>query len=662
MAQLQRQYDVHQDELCPPNKCYALMDANKKIDLDNLLCPNESKIMANILQNHPLRKELTVTLDDFRIIFQLPQATNNNHERFVVAPKFSIMAPFFLNDLGFTLKLRSPSNFKTTGLVQPWQTLGKIFARCLITQAIGHDQPPLQIMQMLYWFVNNMHVDYVELLWEGLHYELEHPSTLILYPRFTKLIGTHKTTSAPRSPNPDIDEGESSVQQKSTVIRLCIPPRRSTRLTPPIPILTTDEADDIILQDIIQLSLAEQKIREELEANQNEEKVQEHLMAEEIEKPVEGTENVKENKVDRTNLRQNDNQNDLGTRLEPKRNKESPEVEKTAEVQPVNVNEEEEESTKDDYEIHSTLISSDIEKLHELTINNPSPSSSTPSSSLSTLSATKRLLSLFKPKTGRFKRYKNFFDEIQGHYGYFFGHLKTRFLARTKFNELAQHLQEIMEELLPKMVDDRVKELTKKHVPLYVAEGLLIERQQSQADVAKMIADAIQQDRENLRAEISSQINNDCTQDNPHDDAHPEGEYDAKRQKTSEHRTYVFGESSSGQVNESEPDDDELSTEKMSQELVDEMSHTVNEAKLHKVNDIVWESRKEILVSPYPRKPTPVVQSCQRDPKALALSLVNQDLLYLKKGNSGPEKIVLSLYKFPTVIFSDDDIEERTLR
>ncbi|GJS43459.1 hypothetical protein Tco_0568502 [Tanacetum coccineum] len=187
--------------------------------------------MANIIQNHPLRfsiaasssvpwiylgqfwhtlkedgskyrlkfvldrKEITMTLHDFRRIFQLPQATDNNHERFVVAPKFSIMAPFFLNDLGFTLKLRSPSNFKTTGLVQPWQTLGKIFARCLTTRAIGHDQPPLQIMQILYCFVNNMHVDYAELLWEGLHYELEHPLTLILYPRFTKLIVGHYMTA-----------------------------------------------------------------------------------------------------------------------------------------------------------------------------------------------------------------------------------------------------------------------------------------------------------------------------------------------------------------------------------------------------------------------------------------------------------------------------------
>nr|GEU69225.1 hypothetical protein [Tanacetum cinerariifolium] len=41
-------------------------------------------------------------------------------------------------------------------------------------------------------------------------------------------------------------------------------------------------------------------------------------------------------------------------------------------------------------------------------------------------------------------------------------------------------------------------------------------------------------------------------QDNPDDDAHPKGENSAKRQKTSEHETYVFGESSSVQVNKSE--------------------------------------------------------------------------------------------------------------
>nr|GEY30304.1 hypothetical protein [Tanacetum cinerariifolium] len=133
-------------------------------------------------------------------------------------------------------------------------------------------------------------------------------------------------------------------------------------------------------------------------------------------------------------------------------------------------------------------------------------------------------------------------------------------------------------------------------------------------------------------------------QDDPYADAHPEGEKSAKLQKTSEHETYVSRESSSGQDNKKEQgpstsgnqeqaddydfwidsyasDDDEIPTKQVSQDIIEE-----------------------------------------RDPEAPALSLINQDLLYLKKGNLGPEKIVLSLHKFPAVVFNDDDIEEETSR
>ncbi|GJT75335.1 retrovirus-related pol polyprotein from transposon TNT 1-94 [Tanacetum coccineum] len=72
----------------------------------------------------------------------------------------------------------------------------------------------------------------------------------------------------------------------------------------------------------------------------------------------------------------------------------------------------------------------------------------------------------------------------------------------------------------------------------------------------------------------------------------------------------------------------------------DEHQYHIDQMKNFLESDIVWESRKEIIVSPHPRKATPLVLSCQRDPEAPALSLINQDLLYLKKGSSGSEKIV----------------------
>ncbi|GJV19526.1 retrovirus-related pol polyprotein from transposon TNT 1-94 [Tanacetum coccineum] len=457
MAQPQISTDVHQDELCPPNKRYALMDANKKIDLDN-----------------PLARDKYHNLEDD--VMDKNIFNSGKHKD------------------GVGMKIPSWMITDEMKLMDHYRMYVVVF---------GVDVPTTQSQSI-----------------ESTH-------------------GTHRTLSA---------------------------------------------------LDTIKLSLAEQKSHDELKAQQNVQKVKEHLIAEEIEKLVEGAENVEKVEVHSSTIRQDDTQTIPSTRLEPRSNKESPEMEITAEVQPVNINEEEEESTEDDYELkrrekgkhvegsrstpspttirfprtHSTLISLDTEKLQEFTKANPKPSSSTPSSfsSKSNITTTNRLLSLFKPKPGCFKRYRSFFDELQGRYSYLFEHLKTRFMPRKKFNVLAQNLQEIMEESLLIMVDDRVKELTKTQVPVYVAQGLIMERQQSQAD----------------------------------------GENSAKRQKTFEHGTFVFGESSSGQDFESEPgpstlgnqeqlddfdfwtdsfttDNDENSNEKVSQELMDEFSHTVDEAK-----------------------------------------------------------------------------------
>ncbi|GJS71033.1 hypothetical protein Tco_0703874 [Tanacetum coccineum] len=579
-----------------------------------------------------------------------------------------------------------------------------------------------------------------------------------------------------------MDTAESSALKRSIVISFRLPKRRSTHLTPPTLVPTVDKADEMILQDTLQVSLAKHKSREEQEARENVELVNEHLASVEIEKMVEGPENV----IDDSLLPRNDEQNILGTRIEPRSDKEileitnDEEVEITNVVIPVNVTEEEEEITDEVYElkrrekgkiveesrstpfptpirsprIHTDLVSSDTEKLQELTVTDTktTPSSSSPSINLST---TNRLLSLFKAKPARFKRYKNFFQELQGRYGYLFEHLKARFLSRKSFDTLADHLQEVMVESLPTMVDTHIKEQVKKQVPeqkaidnhipsqvdafvrsymsghilhVHPAQSQTTSVPEQQYQLYLSMKDDPQLQQQDIAIWLALQMKFErlqvpqttCRtsavrsrdQEDPHDDAHPEGENSAKRQKTSEYESYMSGESSSRQVNENEQgpstsgnkeqeddydfwtesyasDDDEIPTKQMSQDIMDEVSQTINEAKLKKMademlrqrctlgdehqyhinqmknflkSDIVWESRKEILVSPHPRKTTPLVQSCQRDPKAPTLSLLNQDLLYLKKGSLGPEKIVLSLHKFPAIIFNDDDIEEQTSR
>ncbi|GJR60369.1 hypothetical protein Tco_1502531 [Tanacetum coccineum] len=210
-------------------------------------------------------------------------------------------------------------------------------------------------------------------------------------------------------------------------------------------------------------------------------------------------------------------------------------------------------------------------------------------------------------------------------------------------------------------------------VLVYVAEGLILERQKTKEEMEQMIAKAILQERENIQVEISSQIQKAIDNQIP-------SQVDASVRSNQEQvDDYDFWTDSYAS------NDDEIPTKQVSQDIMEELSLTIDEAKLKKMadetlrqirtsgdehqyhidqmknflkSDIVW----EILVFPHLRKTTPLVRSCQRDPEAPTLSLINQDLLYLKKGSSWPEKIVLSLHKFPAIIFNDDDIEERTSR
>ncbi|GKE94890.1 hypothetical protein Tco_1579745 [Tanacetum coccineum] len=172
--------------------------------------------------------------------------------------------------------------------------------------------------------------------------------------------GTHRTPSASRSPNLAMETTESSVPKQSTVIRFRLPSRQSARLTPPVLVQSAEKADEMILQDMIQVSLAEHKSHKEQEARENVALVYEHLAAEEIEKLVEDYENVDDSLPPR-----HDDTSIPDTRLEPTSDKESPKVEivqeKEEETTPmvdftnivilVNVDDEEDEITDEVFEI-----------------------------------------------------------------------------------------------------------------------------------------------------------------------------------------------------------------------------------------------------------------------------------------------------------------------
>ncbi|GJY38528.1 hypothetical protein Tco_0424892 [Tanacetum coccineum] len=415
---------------------------------------------------------------------------------------------------------------------------------------------------------------------------------------------------------------------------------------------------------LICMRIVTQRSLEDFEAQRNVAKVNEHLEDEELDHLLEDNENVN---VDEFMNDIFNSQEDLDTRIEPRSDKESPKADIDADMVIVNANEEEEESAEDEFELKRrikrkdketlqelTIItedapsSADKEKLQELTVTNTTPSSSTPSSSST------------KHKTGHFKRCKSFIHQMGGCYGLLFGHLIKTFMPKKNFNELSEMLYQALKEMLPFVVNKEVNKIAKTIVPIYVAEGLLLERKKTQSNVAAMIAKSIQKERENLHAEIKFEkittaiaYRPSATRPKDHDDyqdddAHPKGESSSGTQEQLDEFDAWM---------EDVGTDDEVPDDKVSQELVEEMLEEIDEAKLQK-------AERKVDSTNFKEESTSCSQnhSCQRDPKAPPLNLMNQDLFHLKHGNLGPKKYTLLLHKFPVVPFPDDDMEERTSR
>ncbi|GJS16934.1 hypothetical protein Tco_0411406 [Tanacetum coccineum] len=443
-------------------------------------------------------------------------------------------------------------------------------------------------------------MDYAELQWEGLYYSFHHLTSLIPYPRFKKIIishymtsfpeisrhardmyhnlqdddimksifnsgrhkdkvgmqipnwmiieemkhtehyrmyaevfgldvpltqskltestqGTHRIPSALRSPTPKMDTAESSAPKRSTVIHFCFPERRSTRLTPPALVPTIDKADEMILQDILQVRARGDKESPDVEITNDEE-------------------------VEITNV-----------------------------VIPVNVNEEEDEITDEVYELKRREKRKIVEESRNTQFPTPIRSPRTHTNLVS--SDTEKL------------------QELTGRYTYLFGHLKERFLLRKSFDTLADHLQEVMAESLPTMVDTHIKEQVKKQVPEHKAIDNQIPSQVD-ASVRSYMSGHIMHVHPAQSQTISVpeqqyqlylSMKNDPQpsavrprdQDDPYDDAHPKGENSNQEQVDD----YDFW------IDSYALDDDEIPRKQVSQDIIEEVSLTIDEAKLKKMAD-----------------------------------------------------------------------------
>ncbi|GJX62300.1 hypothetical protein Tco_0295200 [Tanacetum coccineum] len=141
-----------------------------------------------------------------------------------------------------------------------------------------------------------------------------------------------------------------------------------------------------------------------------------------------------------------------------------------------------------------------------------------------------------------------------------------------------------------------------------------------------------------------------------HEDHHDDDARDSYQTKSS---TQEQQEEFDAWSDDQGTDDDKVPFEEVSPELMAEMSG--NRMKWVPTTDD-QKRIKEDLTLQIPKKPVLVFQSCKRDPNAPPMYLVNKDIFYLKNGNYGTRKYVLSLHKIHAFSFPENDLEELNTR
>ncbi|GJX86210.1 hypothetical protein Tco_0336984, partial [Tanacetum coccineum] len=102
--------------------------------LQSIPCSPKCKTVGQILLDHPLSYALSATADVRAVV-------------------------------GYQGVVDKVSAFYTKNLAQPWQTMFKVFNRCLTTRTSRHDQTKINILQLFHAVIDRTNVDYAALLW-----------------------------------------------------------------------------------------------------------------------------------------------------------------------------------------------------------------------------------------------------------------------------------------------------------------------------------------------------------------------------------------------------------------------------------------------------------------------------------------------------------------
>ncbi|GJT71124.1 hypothetical protein Tco_1030410 [Tanacetum coccineum] len=481
-------------------------------------------------------QQFTYTMDMFRDSLHLPVETPDNP---FVAPANIHTIEAFMNIVGYQGVVNKVSAFFTKNLAQPWQTRFKVFNRCLTTRTSGHDQTKINILQLFHAVVNRTNVDYAALLWWDFINNVFQKKEAIQYPRFIKLIiadlmkkfpyipkrleedyhsikddvllvsvytmenvlvrgmlisnalltaeiretddFNENTTRAPRAPtisaSPQETKKRKQTAGESSSRRIII--KKKKQSIPSIPPLGDDRERNEMAEATI-LSLTLHKTTLESEAKENVAKVQEMLAQEEIDKLVDGEEDEESSASAFTDIVLNDNDDGIGSKLEPESYKEHPEY----------VSDDDEKMKKDSAQKNEEVVTEkEVVDMSDKTISEELAATVTPTTATSfkTPSTTTRQKKSFS------HRIRNLPGSIAGMYrrrGLIRSHIKNKFITRESF---AKKIKEVLQQcniIVPALTVTKTNEIIKKEMPRLVKLAVDKDREVSPVDIFGIVSKA----------------------------------------------------------------------------------------------------------------------------------------------------------------------------
>ncbi|GKC55674.1 hypothetical protein Tco_1083272 [Tanacetum coccineum] len=316
-------------------------------------------------------RQFVYTVDMFRDTLQLPVETPENP---FVALSNNHTIKAFMNRVGYQGVVNKVSAFFTKNLAQPWQTMFKVFSRCLTIRTSGHDQTKINILQLFHAVLNQTHLIINDLmkkfpnirkrLEEDYHSIKDDVPLVSVYTTGNVLVrgmlipdalltadiretddfkeyktvfmrretvvstqGTNRNTPrAPRIPTVSTSPHEMKKRKQTTgessSRRITI--KRKKQSTPSIPPPRDNRERDEMAEATI-LSLTLHKTALDAKAKENITKVQEMLAQEEIDKLVDGDDDEESFASAFVDTVLNDPDDDTGFKLDPGSYKEHPE-------------------------------------------------------------------------------------------------------------------------------------------------------------------------------------------------------------------------------------------------------------------------------------------------------------------------------------------------